>query len=143
MVVDIDGHRYGLVADHVARVVRMVKITPLAGSPEIVQGVIDVAGATVPVVDPRVRLHHDRRSPRATDQLVIAQANARTVALWVDRAVSLIQVGGLEPVPDEVSGGPHIAGVSRCPDGLLVITDLDAFLSLEEESALDAALAGT
>lgn len=141
VVVETDGRRYGLAADHVARVVRMVKVTPLAGSPVVVHGVIDVAGAIVPVVDPRVRFHHGRRAPQSNDQLVIARAGARTVAVWVDRAVGLTEVDDFEPVPVEVSGGSHVAGVSRTADGLLVITDLDAFLSLDEESALDAALA--
>lgn len=141
LVVQVGRHLYGLPAGDVTRVVRMVKVTPLPGSPDVVSGVIDVAGVLVPVVDPRVRFHHDRRSPHQTDQLVITRAGGRPVAVWVDRAVELIRVEELHPVSVEVAGGRHLAGVSRTDDGLLVVTDLDSFLSLEEERVLDAALA--
>lgn len=139
LVVALDGRRYGLDAD-VGRIVRMVGVTPLPGAPDVVEGVIDVAAVIVPVVDPRVRFGLERRPPSPDDHLVITRSDERTLAVRVDRAVAYVAVGALEPVAGEVAGGRHIAGVSRTAEGLLVITDLDAFLSLEEEAALNSAL---
>lgn len=142
VTVEVEGHRYGMAARHISRVVRMVEVVPLPGAPEVVAGIIDVAGTVVAVVDPRVRLGLPRRTAQAEDQLVLAQAGSRRVAVWVDRAIRFTRVHAeeVEQVDPVVAGGSPVAGVSKTPDGLLVITDLDAFLSLEEEAQLQAAL---
>lgn len=142
VTVELDDHQYGIAAAHVSRVLRMVQVAALPGAPDVIAGVIDVAGDLVAVVDPRVRLGLPRRAPRADDQLVLAHAGARLVAIWVDRALSFteLQAGDVEPVEPVVRGGGPVAGVTKTPEGLLVITDLDAFLSLDDEVQLEAAL---
>lgn len=138
VVVELDGTSYGLPAGAVTHVIPMVRVTPLRGGPAIVAGVIDVHGAVVPVIDLRSRLGHQPRPARPDDHLVIADAAGRTVALHVDRATALAACGALEPVTGAHTR--HLAGIGRTADGLLVVTDLDAFLTQDEEAALDRAL---
>ena len=141
VVIDLDDRRYGIAADHVERVVAMVAVTALRGSPAVVAGVIDVGGDIVPVIDLRVCLGHATRPARPADHLVLAWAAHRSVALWVDRAAQLISVPAVQPGSAGLSDQRHIVGFGKTPDGLLVITDLDAFLSAADEVALDSALA--
>lgn len=142
VTVELGDDRYGIAATYVSRVVRMVKIAPLPGAPEVVAGVIDVAGDVVPVVDPRVPLAHPRRPPRSQDQLVLAHTGSRLVAVWVDRALAFtkFEAADVQRVEEVVRGVAPVAGLTNTPEGLLVITDLDAFLSLEDKAQLQVAL---
>jgi purine-binding chemotaxis protein CheW len=141
LVVAVDDRHIGLVVDQVQRVIPMVAATPLPGSPEVVSGVIDIAGELVAVVDPRVRFGQPLRRATSGDHLVVMRGGARTVAVWVDRAVELIRAGVLHPLPPDITGGPHIAGASITDAGLLVLIDIVRFLSLEEEAVLESSLA--
>ena len=140
VIVELATRRYGIAVHQVQRVVRMVRLTPLPGAPVQVPGVIDLAGEIVPVVDLRVRFGHVPHAVRASDHLVIARAATRTVALWVDRVADLVEVAAPEPLPANTPDQPHIRGLARTADGLLVITDVDGFLSAEDDTALTSAL---
>ncbi len=140
LVVEVDGTRCGFFGRDVIEVHRVVYAAPVSGAPDLVEGVINVRGAVVAVIDLRVRLGLRRRPPILSDHLVLVRVGTRVMALRVDRAVDLISVAD-----DSIHGGSdvgnHLAGVAVLPDGLLLIQNLDSFLSAEEGAALDAALA--
>jgi purine-binding chemotaxis protein CheW len=76
------------------------------------------------------------------DQFIIAQAAGRTVALLVDAATDVVTDAIAATVPGEriLPHLDYVAGVGKCGDGLILIHDLDRFLSLAEAQQLDAAL---
>jgi purine-binding chemotaxis protein CheW len=136
--------RYGLPLHAVERVVRMVDLTPLPRAPDVVLGVINVQGRVIPVVNLRRRFHLPQRDISLSDQLVIARTPRRSLALIVDAASGVLEYSANEAVRarDIVPGIEHVEGVVKLPDGLVLIHDLDSFLSLEEETALDRAIEG-
>jgi purine-binding chemotaxis protein CheW len=143
LVFALDEHRFGLPAEAVMEVVRVVASAPLPSAPEIVEGVINVRGAMVPVLDVRVRFGFPGTDVEPDQHLIVARAGPRVVALRVDRALALLTIpdDAFEPVERVAPGARLVAGVARLPDGVLVIHDLERFLSLEEGARLDAALA--
>jgi len=144
LVVDMDGQRYGFPAAGVREVLQAVTVTPLPSAPPIVEGVVDVRGEVLPVLDVRRRFRHPARPLSASDHLVAAWAGERVVVVRVERALDRVR---LEPrqveearrvVPEET----RVAGIARLPDGLVLIHHLGSFLEVGEGEALDAALAG-
>lgn len=142
VVFTLDGQRYALRLPAVESAIRMIEITPLPTSPEIVIGVVNVHGAVVPVLDIRRRFRLPVREPDLGDQLLIARTARRIVALVVDTIIDVVAIPTEEPVAPEsiLAHLEHVAGVVKLDDGLVFIQDLDVFLSLEEEQALDAAI---
>jgi purine-binding chemotaxis protein CheW len=142
VVFSLDAGRYALPLAAVERIVRAVEITHLPSAPRIVLGAIDVQGRVLPVFNVRRRFGLPERDIDPADQFVIARSGNRTVVLVVDAAQGVLQ----SPVSDTVSaasiatGLEHIQGVIRLPDGLVLIQDLDLFLSAAEARALDEAL---
>jgi purine-binding chemotaxis protein CheW len=145
LLFEIDDQRFALRAEAVVEVVRAVEITPLAGAPGVVLGIIDLRGQIVPVFDLRKRFGRAQREVDPADHFIIARAARRTVALHVDHARDLIDVdaSAIAPLANTVHAAPHVAGVATLADGLAVIQDLDAFLSAVEADSLDAALSAT
>lgn len=142
VVFTLDEQRYGLPLAVVERIVRAVEITPLPKAPPIVAGVINVQGRVVPVVSLRRRFGLLEREIDLSDQFVIARTARRWVALVVDAATGVVEVPAEKIVAAE-KVLPHleyIAGLAKLEDNLILIHDLDAVLSLDEENALDAAL---
>jgi len=141
LVFFLDGQRHAVPLSLVERVVQAVAVTPLPGAPVCVLGAIDVAGRILPVFSLRRRLQLPERPLRVRDQFVIARACTRAVALLVDevQAVSAAEVV-LADAALLFAGAESATGLVRLPDGLLLIHDLERFLSDEDDRALVAVL---
>lgn len=141
-VFTLGDQRYALPLSTVERVVRVVEVTPLPQAPDIVLGVVNVQGRVIPVVNPRRRFRLPERDIALTDQLVIAHTTRRPVALVVDAVTGVLEYSGREAVGarDIVPGMEYVEGVVKLADGLVLIHDLDRFLSLDEVTALDRAI---
>jgi purine-binding chemotaxis protein CheW len=143
VILMLDGRRYGLRLSAVERVIPAIEIVPLPQAPEIVLGVINVQGQIIPVMDIRRRFRLPPRAMAPSDHLIIARTARRTVALLADRVVGpraeadLPFVAAAEILPDMA----YVEGVLALDDGVVFVHDLDAFLSLEEEGHLAAAMA--
>ena len=137
------GRRFGLALGVVREVTRAAAVSALPQAPPIVEGVVNVRGTLVPVLDIRQRFGVPP-APVAPDQhLLIAQAGTRLVALRVDRAIALVAVdeAAIESATRVAPGAEYVAGLATLPDGVLVIHDLERFLSLDESRDLEAAIA--
>lgn len=141
-VFTMEGHRYALNMSVVERVLRAVEITPVLDSPDIVTGIINLRGRVIPVLNVRRRFRLPEREMDVSDHIIIAKTTRRMVALPVDEVLGVAAYATGEMVPpDEIMpAGDSLAGVVKTADGLILIHDLDRFLSLDQESALDAAL---
>lgn len=138
----LDDRRYALYLSAVERVVPAVEITGLPKAPDIVAGIINVQGRIIPVVDVRRRFRLASREPKLNDHIIIARTNARSVALVVDRVTGTHEHAEAELIPKHriAPGIEHIEGVIKLDDGLVLIHDLETFLSLDEQRSLDEAL---
>jgi purine-binding chemotaxis protein CheW len=120
----------------------MVAFSPLSGGPEIVLGAINLHGRVVPVFDLRRRIGFPEREYGPDVHLLVARAKQRVVALPVDEVtgVRCVATDSLTTAEDVAPGLARVRGVAAVEDGILVIHDLDAFLSCAEEMELDRAL---
>jgi purine-binding chemotaxis protein CheW len=137
------GQRYALPAEEVRELVRAVRLTPLPHAPAVVEGLLNLRGELLPVLDLRRRFRLPARRLSASDHLVVAQAGPRRVALRVDRAEGLLPLepGLLDGSPGELPGVGYVAGALKLPDGLVLLHDLRTFLSEAEALTLEEALA--
>lgn len=142
LVFAVDTQRYALPARDVEQVVRAVTITSLPGTPVVVEGVIDVHGSLVPVLDLRRRFGLPPKPPALTDLLIIASAGARRVALRVGENATVQKIDPSSLGRGEsLTQSPWVAGLAKLPDGIVVIHDLALFLSESESESLARALA--
>ncbi len=135
----LDEKRYAMRLYAVERVVRAVAITELPGAPAIIAGVFNYHGAVIPVAPIRRRFGLPAKPVSAHDVFIIGKTRDWRLALVVDSVHNVL-------APDEKSveavsrAAPGIEGVVKLPDGMIVIYDLEAFLSLDEAGELKAAM---
>jgi len=129
---------YAISAASVIEIFRAVRIVPFPKAPPVVEGVINVRGQLIPVLDVRSRFGHKPKPIDAADHLIVAQASRRMVALRVDGAmgVETFDPAGIERPETFASGIGQVAGVVRLPEGVLFIHDLEKFLTEAEIQSL-------
>ncbi len=140
----LNEQRYALFLSAVERIVRVVEVTALPKAPEIVLGVINVQGRIIPVINMRKRFHLPEKEIDLSDQVLIAHSSTRIVALIVDAVLSVLELDseGVISVQKIVPGIELVEGIAGLPEGMILIHDLDKFLSLDEERALSEAIPG-
>ena len=142
LVFTVAGSRYALLVSRIREIVRAAAWAPLPGGPELIEGIINVRGRLIPVLDLRRRFGHPSRPTVLSDFFVIADAGNRDVALHVDDVVGVHQVSeqALVPATDLVRRSAFVDGLAALPEGTLMIQDPSAFLAEAESDALEAAL---
>ncbi len=140
VVFTIDRQRFAVSLSRVVRVLPAVEVTPVPGAPDFIMGIFDLRGEVVPVLDRQAR---PAASLRATDQFVVVQTALRTLALRVDDVVGVVERrdGDLVPMPEATAGLDPFRGAMHMEDGLVLIHDIEAFLTPQEAQAIDRALA--
>jgi purine-binding chemotaxis protein CheW len=138
----LDDQSYAIPLPLVERVVRAVALTRLPKAPPIVLGIINVGGAILPVVNIRKRFRLPDREAGLRDHMIIAITSRRKVVLPVDSAFGVEQYREDSIVnPDQIVPQiQYVQGVAKLHNGLVLIHNIDTFLSLDEHNALDDAL---
>jgi purine-binding chemotaxis protein CheW len=142
LVFEVGGQRYGLPTVDVRELVRAVMITALPNAPPAIEGVVNVRGQVLPVLDVRARFRLPVKPLDPSDHFIVASAGPRGVILRVDRATHLALVDEASVQPPQTLGptATYVAGVAKLDDGLVLIHDLTTFLSAAESASLDEAL---
>ncbi len=140
---EVAGCRYAVPVALLQGVTRAVAIAALPKAPPIVEGVINVRGALVPVFDIRQRCGLAPRPLTLDQHFILARVPSRLIAFRVDRALEILAVDAtaIESVAAVAPGTEYVVGIARLPGGLLVIYDLERFLAPDESRQLDTALA--
>jgi purine-binding chemotaxis protein CheW len=136
LVFTLGTARYALWSTDVRELLRAVAIVALPGAPRIVEGIINLRGRIVPVLDLRARFRLPRKELEPSDHLIVVAVDQRLVAVRADHALSLVEI----EISGDLEAAPYVAGVARMPDGLVLIHDLRTFLSAGETTELDGAL---
>jgi purine-binding chemotaxis protein CheW len=142
LVFEVEGQKYGLPTADVRELVRAVTITPLPGAPAVIEGVVNVRGRVLPVLDMRARFRLPARSLDPSDHFIVASAGPRGVILHVDGAthLALLDETSIQPSQSLGPSATYVAGVAMLEDGMVLIHDLATFLSDAEAASLDEAL---
>ena len=138
----LDEQKFALHLSSVERVVRTVEITPLPKAADIVLGAINMHGRIIPVFDIRKRFRLAERDTQLGDQMIVAYTSKRSVALFVDSASDVIEISEEKIITSGsiLPGLEYVEGVVKTEDGMILIHDLEQFLSLQEEKTLNEAM---
>jgi len=145
LVFALGERNYGLYLSAVKRVVQAVETTPMPKAPEFILGVINMQGQVIPVVDIRPCFGMARREVEADDQFILAQTARRLVALVADSVAGIHELAGAELVTakEVLPGTAYIHGLVKLNGELVLLCDLDQFLSFGDEKKLETALKGS
>ncbi|MCI0412198.1 chemotaxis protein CheW [bacterium] len=133
----IGTQQFAVEIHRVTEVISYCEITPIPGAPPFIEGMIDLRGQLVPVLDMRKRLGLAAIHNTMQTRILILRMNRQKIGLIVDEAdqVYTIPVEMIQPPPD---GADFVIAVAKHQNLLLVILDLERLLSGEEQVNLKA-----
>jgi purine-binding chemotaxis protein CheW len=133
IVLDVADESYGMPVQRVREIIRVPPITRVPNGPTFLEGVINLRGQVIPVLDLRKHLgvqatEHTRRS-----RVVVGELGDYTVGMVVDAVSQVVMVpaSNVEPPPSLVSSAENgqVRGVARLGDRLVLLLDPDRVLS--------------
>lgn len=144
LVFDIDEQSFGVRSVDVIEVLRAATLSKLPQAPKAIDGVLNLRGQVVPVLDTRSALGLEQRPLQHTEHLLVVQAGEHVVALRADRARDLLRLSPdttSEPESDR-SSGELIDMVAKTSQGLVHVIDPRRLLTAGQTASLVMALAG-
>jgi purine-binding chemotaxis protein CheW len=137
---------YGVDIAQVQEINRMVTITHVPRAPQFMEGVINLRGQLIPIIDLRSRFGMERAERTKNTRIVVTEIGTKRIGMVVDSVseVLRIPVEQIEDAPDLVAGvdTEYIRGVGKMGDRLIIMLDLGRVISGTEKlelQKLDAA----
>lgn len=142
VIFKIDQQTFAVRLDDVHRIVRVVHITPMPEAPKVIEGVINVQGDVIPVVNMRTRFRMDERDLTLDDQILLIRSNQHILGLLVDEVVDIIESDSDQIVSQQtiLPGAERIRGVMKKDEDMILIQDIETLLSADEEKKLEISL---
>lgn len=133
---------FGVDIAQVQEIVRVQEVTPVPEAPWFVEGVINLRGRIVPVIDFRKWLKLEVAERTRLSRILIVELDRRPVGLLVDAVSEILKLPqeAVEPPPELISGigSEYITGVGKWGDRLIILLDLGRIFSPEEAKRLEA-----
>ncbi|MCI0395705.1 MAG: chemotaxis protein CheW [Chloroflexi bacterium] len=141
------GQEYGLLVENVRQIIEMVTITRLPEAPAAIQGVINLQGKIVPILDLRLRLGLPFKPYQLHTPIILIEHYSQVLGLVVDsvEAVTEIAPADLESneavLPPQLNGKqngwlPSLAGLAKVARRLIPILKVEAILSRDDRDKL-------
>ncbi len=145
----VGDEEYGVDIRRITEVVRPLKITPLPRMPEFIEGVVNLRGVIIPIVDLRKRfaLSWIGENPRKMRMLITkgaipgaSGAGGDLLGFVVDSVKEVLHISlrDIDRTPEAATGrnADFIAGMSKAGDRLVLLLDITRILSQQERVAL-------
>lgn len=136
VVFGVGKELYGVSIESVYEIVRVPEVTEIPDAPEFLEGVINLRGKIVPVIDLRKRLRLEGIGKTKATRVLIAEHGNNIAGLLVDSVseVLKIQPDAVEQPPEMISaiGVEYITGVAKVDERLIILLDTKKILSVED-----------
>src|ERR1700737_915448 len=125
----------------VHEIIRLQTVTRVPRAPSFVEGVINLRGKVIPVVDLRRRFGLPTAEHTRATRIVVVEIGAQVVGPIVDGVSEVLRVNSatVEPPSPVVAGvdSEYLHGIAKLPERLVILLDLDRVLARDERRALD------
>lgn len=133
------NEEYGLPITKVQEINRVVPVTKLPQTPPFMEGIINLRGRIIPVIDLRKRFTMLAASHDDETRIIIVEISGQTVGVTVDAVKEVVRLHteNIEPPPTTVAvDSQYIYGVGKISDRLIILLDIDKVFTEQEELAV-------
>lgn len=133
---------YAISINMVKEIIPLQPVTRIPGTPLSVEGVINLRGSVVPIVDLRKRFQFKTIERKKENRIMVLACKGAEVGVIVDSVTEVIKIpaGSIEPASNVFMDEhlEHLLGIIKLPGRLLILLDMDQVLSQKEISAFNS-----
>ena len=130
----VGNEDYGLHIMKVQEIIRVIEAVKVPKAPAYVEGVINLRGKIIPIIDLRKRMRKAITCYSDASRIIVVDTGGRLAGLVVDAVIDVIMLNGddVEPCPslDDSKRSDYIMGVGRQGDRLITVLSLESLLKL-------------
>lgn len=130
------GEEYGVPISQVQEIIRVGSVTKVPNSPPYMEGVINIRGRVLPVLNLRRRLKLTPKEVTKESRIIVTEIGSKVLGLLVDGVSHVIKVpsGFVDSAPEEVLevDTDYITGVGKLDKRLVIMLDLEKLLRREK-----------
>ena len=142
VVFRVGGQEFAFNVFHVQRILRYEAPAPLPKAPQFLEGVLQVQGAVVPVIDLRKRFELKQAPQREETRTMVLEAEGLVVAVVVDAVLEVLRVAAsaVTPPPSVVKGlaAEYIQGIITLGSRTVILLQTGRLVTSAERIALEA-----
>jgi len=137
---ELGAERFGAALGKIQEIIRHSAIVKIPRAPDFLEGIINLRGRVIPVIDLGKRFNMRGAEKGAKSRIIVAEVRGVRAGLSVDSVSKVLRApaGSFEKTPALVSGidRKFIAGVVKDKEGMLLVLDLDEIFTPEETDLL-------
>jgi purine-binding chemotaxis protein CheW len=134
----IDGQQYAFRIEQIQEIVILDQVTRTPQVADYVEGVSNLRGAIIPIINLRKLLGLEAKSSDSETRTIVVNVGDRTIGCTVDAVSQVIRIpaDSIQPAPDTLNGNGsrEIAGFAKLDEQLLILLDIDELLTPERLS---------
>jgi purine-binding chemotaxis protein CheW len=124
----------------VQEIVMMREITRMPRAPEFIEGIVNLRGQMIPIIDMRKRFSLDEAQHDSETRIIIVEIAGELVGMVVDGVREVIRLpdSAVSPPPPMIQGisSEYLRGIGQIGERLLIMLDLEKVLSANEQEVL-------
>ncbi|RJQ22045.1 MAG: chemotaxis protein CheW [Nitrospiraceae bacterium] len=128
----LNNEQYAVDILNVQEINRITEITKVPNSPDYVEGVINLRGKVIPVINLRKKFSFEEKPKDDTSRIIIMEINGITNGLIVDSVSEVLRVPSsiVEPAPPMSSdlSSKFMKGIAKMNDRLIILLDIDKLI---------------
>ncbi len=140
----IENEEFGVDILRVQEINKLTNITKVPNTSDFIEGVINLRGRIIPVVNLRTRLGIPKKENDKNTRIVVVELTNNTIGFLVDAVSEVLRIPKniTEQPPELVTGvdTKYITSVAKLEDRLLILLDLEKLLTVDQTQAVESVL---
>lgn len=140
VVFSLGSETYGVDIASVREIIPVQKIVSVPRAPDFVEGIINLRGRVIPVLDLRKHFGFEQKKGDPSQRIVLVEAGQESIGVIVDAVSSVLRISdeSVEPAASVIVGAEieYIQGIAKVDEELVVLIDLTKIISDAEKRTL-------
>ena len=136
----LNNEKYGIDIMDIEEILRMLDITKVPKAPNFVEGIINIRGKVIPIVDLRKKMGIPANEYTNSTRIIVVSLKGKKVGFIVDHVEEVLRVDSdlvdKAPTASTSVDNSYIKGVARLQSGMVIILDIHQIFGSSEANAL-------
>jgi len=140
VVAELSHEEYGIPITQVQEIIKIPEVTRIPNMPEFIEGVINLRGKIIPIIDLRKRFNLTQKQKDEEARIVITTIGGQAVGLVADSVSEVIRLPAeaIDPVPSVIShiNSEYLSGVGKLDKRIIILLNMEKVLNDLEKNSL-------
>ena len=140
VVFDLSSEAYGVDIETVREIIRLQDITRVPKTPEFIEGVINLRGKVIPVLDLRKRFGLEVGEQSEENRIVVVDIRGQDIGMVVDAVTEVLRIpaNSVEPPSSVIvtADSDYLLGIAKLEERMIILLDLERVLSETDMGSL-------